>query len=126
MELILVGFTRVLHLILLHTNILILILFPLLRTPALTRWWNLLIVPNVITGSTNSEGTIVSYQWDFDYDAGEGFTVDSIYKGNATTTYATSEPYTIRLRITDDIGTCSADRTVNVTLPLPEWEEVAP
>jgi len=68
----------------------------------------------------------VSYQWDFDYDAEEGFTIDSTYKGNATTTYATSEPYTVRLRITDDIGTCSTDRTVNVTLPLPEWWEIAP
>jgi len=71
-------------------------------------------------------GGSVSYQWDFDYDTGDGFTLDSTYKGSATTTYSVSQPYTVRLRITDDLGTCSADRLINVTLPLPEWEEVSP
>jgi PKD repeat protein len=71
-------------------------------------------------------GGSVSYQWDFDYDAGEGFTPISNYKGSATTTYATSEAYTIMLRVKDDLATCSADRTINVTFPLPEWEEGAP
>ena len=77
-------------------------------------------------GLCRDGGVDVSYEWDFDYDVGEGFTLDSTHKGNATTTYPTSESYTIRLRVTDDLATCSTDQTVNVTFPLPEWEEGTP
>jgi len=70
-------------------------------------------------------GSGISYEWDFDYIG--GFTLDSNYKGSATTTYGISQPYTIRLRITDDIGgTCFADETINVNFPLPEWGETTP
>ena len=71
-------------------------------------------------------GAGVSYKWDFDYDEAEGFTLDSTYKGNATTTYSVSQPYDVMLRITDDAGVCSIIKEVGVTLPLPEWEETAP
>jgi len=63
------------------------------------------------------------YQWDFQ---NVGIT-DSTYKGNATTTYSTTNPYTVKLTITDELGqTCDTTRGVNVSLPLPEWKEISP
>jgi len=67
-----------------------------------------------------------NYAWDFSYDPAEGFQTDSTYKGNATTTYDVVKPSTVRLQITDDLGTCSMDRKINITLPLPKWREISP
>jgi hypothetical protein len=67
-------------------------------------------------------GASTQYQWDFQDDN----VWDSTYKGNATTTYSNSVPYTIRLRITNSIGSCDTTRQVNVSHSLPEWKEVPP
>jgi len=68
------------------------------------------------------------YQWDF----GDGTTCDSTINplclGTVTSTYATTGDKTVRLSVTDDLGTCDTTRTVPVAtaLPLPEYREVAP
>ena len=73
--------------------------------------------------SCSAEGSI-SYLWNF----GNGQT--STKKGNATTTYATAGPKTVRLTITDNsltpAGSCDTTRQVNTSLPSPDWKEIAP
>jgi hypothetical protein len=72
----------------------------------------------------------IQYQWDFDY--GEEFTVDSTNKGNTTTTYSAPGSYEVRLKIIDSTlspsGYCisGGDSPVGSTLPLPEWKEISP
>ncbi len=34
--------------------------------------------------------------------------------------------YTVTLKITDDVGSCSQSHQIQATLPLPEWEETTP
>ena len=65
------------------------------------------------SGSTDPDGTIVSYGWDFgDTQTGSGVTVNHIY--------ATSGTYTVALTVTDDDGaTDTATTTVTVTDPPP-------
>ena len=76
---------------------------------------------NVDYNCTTSAAT--QYQWDFNNNG----IVDSTYKGNATTTYSTTNSYTVKLTITDELGqTCDTTRGVNVSLPLPEWKEISP
>ncbi|MCX6758955.1 MAG: PKD domain-containing protein [Candidatus Nealsonbacteria bacterium] len=71
-----------------------------------------------------STGGSISYLWDF----GNGQI--STTKGNATTTYTTTGPKTVRLTITDNsltpAGSCDTTRQVAITLPLPEYQEVPP
>jgi hypothetical protein len=66
----------------------------------------------------------ISYLWDF----GNG--QFSTTKGNATTTYTTTGPKTVRLTIIDNSLTppddCDTTRQVTIALPLPEYKEVPP
>jgi hypothetical protein len=71
------------------------------------------------------------YAWDFDYQKAQGFTIDSTFKGNATTTYSLQGVYQVGLKITDNTlpapnNYCIGEATVNVRLSLPKWKEVAP
>ena len=75
---------------------------------------------------------VVSYEWDFSYNSGDGFQVDKTFKGNASTTYDNPDTYTVRLRITDinllpaGDNSCYINRTINIGFPLPEWKEISP
>ncbi len=65
------------------------------------------------SGSTDSDGMIVSYAWDFgDGASGQGQT--------ATHTYGSEGAYTVTLTVTDDDGATDSDSvTVTVTAPTP-------
>ena len=67
-----------------------------------------------------------SFLWSFSPDTVEYATGTSPTSENPRIKFPTQESYTATLEITDDLGTCSTDWTVNVTFPLPEWQEVAP
>ena len=61
------------------------------------------------TGSTDSDGTIVSYNWNF----GDGYTSSS---ANPTHTYTTAGNYTATLTVTDDDGATDSDNaSVTIT-----------
>jgi len=64
------------------------------------------------------------YQWDFEDDG----SIDSNYRGDVTSTHAAAGDYTVRLYVTDDLGTCdtTGSTPITTTLPLPEYREVAP
>jgi PKD repeat protein len=64
------------------------------------------------SGSTDN-GTIVSYEWDFNYD-GSTFNVDATGI-TATHTYSTTGAYTVGLRVTDD-GGLTDETTQQVTV----------
>lgn len=70
-------------------------------------------VPVAITsaGSTDSDGTIVGYNWSYgDNTTGSGATVNK--------TYATAGTYTVTLTVTDDDGATATDQaTVTVSAP---------
>ncbi len=70
----------------------------------------------------NISGT--SYQWDFENNG----SIDSTTKGSATTTFSGTGSYSVRLYVTDDVGTCNTlgDTPIGVTVPLPEYKEVPP
>lgn len=61
------------------------------------------------TGSTDTDGTIVDYQWDF----GNGETATGATP--ATVSYAAEGPYTVSLTVTDD-GTTEASNKATVTV----------
>ena len=68
--------------------------------------------------ATDDDGTIVKYEWDFDYNSTEGFTTDytSTRDGTATHTYYKAGTYTAALRVTDNDGKTATDYlTVTVT-----------
>ncbi|MBO0879067.1 MAG: PKD domain-containing protein [Mycobacterium sp.] len=71
------------------------------------------------TGSSDSDGTVASYAWDF----GDGST------GNGATpshSYATAGVYTVTLTVTDnDDGTNSVSQSVTVTDPPPNQNPLA-
>jgi PKD repeat protein len=65
------------------------------------------------SGSTDSDGTISTYAWDF----GDGGTATTAKPSH---TYATANTYTVTLTVTDDGGlTDAATHTVTVTAPPP-------
>lgn len=70
------------------------------------------------------------YQWDFE-DNGVidcDSNINSDCRGDATTTYSVAGNYTVRLYITDNVGTCNAigDTPITAKKPLPQWQEVPP
>lgn len=64
------------------------------------------------TGSTDSDGRIASYQWDF------GDNTPAKQDAKATHTYTKSGTYSVRLTVTDDKGT-TAQTTKSVTVAVP-------
>ena len=71
------------------------------------------------TASSDSDGTITSFAWDF----GDGSTGTG---GTATHTYSAAGTYSTRLVVTDDGGaTALATRTVTVTAPPPPADTLA-
>ena len=67
------------------------------------------------TGSTDSDGTIVQYEWDFERDG--------IYDGYGTVptadhTYTAAGVYNCRVRVTDDAGAQGTD-SVEITVSVP-------
>ncbi len=69
-----------------------------------------------------------NYQWDFDYNSGDGFLPDYFESTNASSTYNSFGAYTVRLRLTDTILAeyCVFDKNVIIGPRLPNWQEVAP
>lgn len=68
------------------------------------------------SGSTDSDGTIVGYRWDWTNDG----TYDTSWLTTPTTThsYPTAGSYTIKLKVQDNAGATSRDTaTVTVTIP---------
>jgi PKD repeat protein len=71
------------------------------------------------TGSTDPDGTITSFAWDY----GDGATGTG---GSPSHTYAAAGTYTARLTVTDDGGaTAVATRTLTVTAPPPPADTLA-
>ncbi len=64
------------------------------------------------SGSTDPDGTIVSYSWDF----GDGTTTSGI---SASKTYTTADTYTVSLTVTDDEGATST-ATTNIVVSEPD------
>ena len=65
--------------------------------------------------------TKVSWSWTFQDGNPSGSS-----KQNATTTFTSTGPKTVTLRVTDSDGfSCPGQKTVNAQMPLPEWKEVA-
>ena len=64
------------------------------------------------SGSTDSDGSIVNYEWDFDGDGVyDGFSETNL----ASFTYTTSNVFTAKVRVTDDAGAQDTD-TVEITV----------
>lgn len=59
------------------------------------------------------------FSWDF------GDTGTSLLQ-NPTHVYAENGAYLVSLQATDDAGSCTRQKTVTVTLPFPEWQEISP
>lgn len=73
-------------------------------------------------GSSDSDGSIVSYEWDFDYD-GITFDVDATGQSPSFSAAAIVGPAsrTVALRVTDDDGGSDIDTaTVNILVPVEE------
>jgi chitinase len=62
-------------------------------------------------GSTDSDGTIVTYEWNF----GDGKTATG---KTASHTYTTTDTYTVKLTVTDDDGR-KTSTTMDVTVETP-------
>jgi len=60
-----------------------------------------------------------SWAWDF------GDTATSTLQ-NPTHVYQENGAYAVTLSATDDAGSCQAQKTVNTTLPFPDWREISP
>ncbi|MGO4592525.1 PKD domain-containing protein [Leifsonia sp. 2TAF2] len=71
------------------------------------------------SGSSDPDGTIASYAWDF----GDGATGTGV---TATHSYAAAGPYTVKLTVTDDKGTpVSITHDITVQAPPPNQAPVA-
>jgi PKD repeat protein len=69
------------------------------------------LTANFTDASTDNDGTVVAWSWDFDGDGSEDSTVQ-----NPSHTYATSGTYTVSLTVTDDDGaTGSTSQSVTVS-----------
>jgi hypothetical protein len=85
-----------------------------------------------ITGNSYSCKNNVNnrYQWDFEDDGiiDCDSNINPACRGDATTSYSTAGDYTVRLYITNDIGTCdgTGDTPISAARPLPEYREVPP
>jgi hypothetical protein len=78
------------------------------------------LIDEVITfdasGSTDSDGTIATYEWDFDYSG--SFSADASGSGNGITySYSTHGSYTVALRVIDNNGGVSALFTRIIDVP---------
>lgn len=75
------------------------------------------------SGSYDPDGTIVSYEWVFDY-GGTTFTVDTsgVDLTNPSHTYVSEGTYTVALRVKDDDGDISSISTATVTITTPDEE----
>ena len=88
-------------------------------TAAFTSSTNALKVDVDGSGSSDSDGTIVSYAWDF----GDG---GSATGATASRTYAAAGTYAVKLTVTDDKGaTNSITKQVTVTAPAPAGPHAA-
>ena len=77
------------------------------------------------TGSSDSDGSIVSYEWDCTSDGTYDVTSTSVT--GDTCTYADDGTYTVTLRVTDDDGSTATDTaTVDVPNVLPTAEANGP
>ena len=66
------------------------------------------------SGSSDSDGTIVRYEWDLD---GNGsFETDTGLSANASQSYATPGVRNIKLRVTDNLGVVSTPDTANLVI----------
>jgi len=59
------------------------------------------------------------WNWNF----GDG---DTSTEQNPTHSYPDTQIRTVTLQACDNIGCCSVNKDITVSLPLPEWEEIAP
>lgn len=76
------------------------------------------------TDQTNFAGTIGN-SWFWDFDNSNGIQIDSTSR-NPTHIYAQTKAYGVTLQATDNVGSCSASQSVNVSVPFPEWQEISP
>jgi len=68
-------------------------------------------------GSYDPDGSIVKYEWDFDftgtfdcdYYETESFHADGVFDGNHTHLYSVANEYTVKLRVTDNDGAKASD-----------------
>jgi PKD repeat protein len=65
--------------------------------------------------STDTDGGVVVWEWDFDYD-GVTFDIDSVAQNPVTTV---THPVTVALRVRDAYGLVSAPATRTITVPGP-------
>ena len=65
-------------------------------------------------GSTNQ-----SWAWDF------GDTASSSQQ-NPVHTYQENGAFLVTLSTQDDAGSCQVQKTINITLPFPDWQEISP
>ena len=70
------------------------------------------------SGSSDPDGTIVTYDWDF----GDGATGTGV---SPTHTYATDDVFTVSLTVTDDAGDTSGPATTTATIGLGNQPPVA-
>lgn len=61
-----------------------------------------------------------SWTWDF----GDNTSIST--QQNPVHVYQENGIYAVTLSAGDDAGSCSLQKTVNVTLPFPEWQEISP
>ncbi len=73
---------------------------------------------NFLGTGEDSDGYIVKYEWDFDYDSAKGFEADytSMRDGSASHIYYKAGAYTAAFRVTDNDGKTATDYiTVTIT-----------
>ncbi len=73
----------------------------------------------------NSQGETTCGSWLWEITDGSGNIVSSGDK-EPTVQFLQVGDNTLRLKVTDGLGTCSEEKIISVKLPLPEWIEVGP